>query len=216
MDDPSSERVLGVGELVVFPRKTVHAIPRIVEEPLVFMSIDTPRRIPTASGVEDPERKPAVAAGYRGGRFISVEASTRGEWEAGGSTMAGADGYATSKQCVLAAALALARENPRLHINAVEPGFTPATNLAREAPAPVRFVSKYILTLFAPFVKYWSTPKRAARVITSILTSKLDQTGTYYDDGGQPMLGSVLARDPSFGFRVVTETRALLSTEQLA
>jgi NAD(P)-dependent dehydrogenase (short-subunit alcohol dehydrogenase family) len=169
-----------------------------------------------ASGVEDPERKPAVAAGYRGGRFISVEASTRGEWEAGGSTMPGADGYATSKQCVLAAALALARENPRLHINAVEPGFTPATNLAREAPAPVRFVLKYILTLFAPFVKYWSTPKRAARVITSILTSKSDQTGIYYDDGGQPMLGSVLARDPSFGSRVVTETRALLSTVQPA
>src|ERR1700691_2335161 len=27
------------------------------------------------SGVEDPERKPAVAAGYRGGRYISAEAS---------------------------------------------------------------------------------------------------------------------------------------------
>jgi mannose-6-phosphate isomerase-like protein (cupin superfamily) len=39
--------VLGVGELVVFPKKTVHAIPTIVEEPLVFLSIDTPRRIPT-------------------------------------------------------------------------------------------------------------------------------------------------------------------------
>jgi mannose-6-phosphate isomerase-like protein (cupin superfamily) len=47
MGDPSSERILGVGELVVFPKKTVHAIPVIAEEPLVFLSIDTPRRIPT-------------------------------------------------------------------------------------------------------------------------------------------------------------------------
>ncbi len=31
------------------------------------------------SGVEDPERKPAKAAGFRGGRYISAEASTRGE-----------------------------------------------------------------------------------------------------------------------------------------
>ena len=65
-----------------------------------------------ASGVEDPERKPAKMAGFRGGRFISVEASTRGEWEPGGSTMPGADAYATSKQCVLAAAMVFARERP--------------------------------------------------------------------------------------------------------
>lgn len=76
-----------------------------------------------ASGVEDPERKPAKQAGFRGGRYISAEASAHGEWQTGGSQMAGSDAYATSKQCTLAAALELARENPRLRINAVEPGF---------------------------------------------------------------------------------------------
>ena len=88
-----------------------------------------------ASGVEDTNRKLAVAAGFRGGRYISAEASARGEWTPGGSTMPGADAYATSKQCILAAAMELARENPRLRINAVEPGFTPATDLGREANA---------------------------------------------------------------------------------
>ena len=85
------------------------------------------------SGVEDPERKPAVAAGYRGGRYISAEASARGEWQPGGSATPGGDAYATSKQCNLATAMALARETPRVHVNAVEPGFNPGTSLAREA-----------------------------------------------------------------------------------
>jgi len=58
------------------------------------------------SAVEDPGRKPAVAVGFRGGRYISVEANARGEWKPGGSTMPGMDAYATSKQCILAAAMA--------------------------------------------------------------------------------------------------------------
>jgi len=164
------------------------------------------------SGVEDPERKPAVAAGYRGGRYISAEASARGEWQPGGSATPGGDAYATSKQCNLATAMALARETPRVHVNAVEPGFNPGTSLAREASGSVRFVLKYILPLLAPFMKFWSNPKRAARVITKVLLNESGQTGVYFDDVGNPMLGSVLARDPKFQDRVVAETRALLST----
>jgi hypothetical protein len=60
-------------------------------------------------------------------------------------------------------------------------------------------------------MKYWSTPKRAAREATKILIDTSSQTGVYYDDGGRPMSGSVLVRDPAFTDRVVTETRELLS-----
>jgi hypothetical protein len=38
----------------VFPRGTVHAIPDILKHPLVFLSIDTPRRIPTDIVFVDP------------------------------------------------------------------------------------------------------------------------------------------------------------------
>ena len=82
-------------------------------------------------------------AGFRGGRYISVEASARGEWEPGGSKMPGADAYATSKQCTLATALEFAREIPRLRFNAVEPGFSPATGLGRDANVFLRFLGKY-------------------------------------------------------------------------
>jgi NAD(P)-dependent dehydrogenase (short-subunit alcohol dehydrogenase family) len=163
------------------------------------------------SAVEDPERKPAVRAGFRGGRYISAEASARGEWAPGGSTLPGFDAYATSKQCNLATVLVLAREMPRLRINAIEPGFSPGTNLVRDAPLPVRLVMKYALAPMAPFFKYWSNPKTAARLITRVLTDESGPTGVYYDEKGKPMTGSVLVRDSEFSQRVVAETRALLA-----
>ncbi|HTX82827.1 MAG TPA: SDR family NAD(P)-dependent oxidoreductase [Streptosporangiaceae bacterium] len=164
------------------------------------------------SGVEDPGRKPAVAAGFRGGRYISAEASARGEWQPGGSSRPGLDAYATSKQCNLATVLAFAREFPRLRFNAVEPGFNPSTGLARDANAVLQFLAKYVLSPIAPFIKYWSTPRHAARVITEVLTSESDQTGVYFDENGKPMAGSAQVREPAFADRVVAETRALLAT----
>jgi hypothetical protein len=75
-----------------------------------------------------------------------------------------------------------------------------------------RFVIPIIVPLFMPFIKILSTPKRAARVITKILTDAPGQTSVYYDEGGRPMQGSTLVRDPKFQDRVVAETRTLLAT----
>jgi len=191
---------------------TNHLGPFVLTELLIPHLPDGANVVFIASGVEDPERKPAVAVGFRGGRYISAEASARGEWEPGGSKLPGGDAYATSKQCTLAAALELARENPRLHINAVEPGFTPNTSLGRDSNAFTRFLLKYILPLLAPYIKYWSTPKQAARVITKVLMNDSGATGVYYDDKGIPMLSSQRVRDNKFTARVVSETRALLAT----
>jgi NAD(P)-dependent dehydrogenase (short-subunit alcohol dehydrogenase family) len=195
---------------------TNHLGPFALTEALVPHLPDGANVVFVGSAVEDPERKPAVAAGFRGGRYISAEASARGEWKAGGSSRQGMDAYATSKQCTLATVIVFARETPRLHFNAVEPGVTPATGLARDAGAFVGFLSKYIIPpavpLLMPFIKILSTPKRAARVITKILTDASGQTGVYYDEGGQPMLGSTLVRDPKFQERIVAETRSLLAT----
>jgi NAD(P)-dependent dehydrogenase (short-subunit alcohol dehydrogenase family) len=165
--------------------------------------------------VENPKHKPAKAAGFRGGRHISAEASARGEWKPGGAKRPGFDAYATSKQAILATAMAFARETPRLHFNAVEPGVNPTTALARDAGAFMGFMAKFIVPLLVPllmpFVKVLSTPKRAARMITKVLINASGQTGVYFDERGHPMLGSALVRDPKFQDRVVAETRALLS-----
>jgi NAD(P)-dependent dehydrogenase (short-subunit alcohol dehydrogenase family) len=165
-----------------------------------------------ASAIEDPERKPAKVMGMKGGRYISAEASARGEWKEGGSKMAGVDAYASSKQCILASAMTFARENPRLHFNAVEPGITRGTSLGGEnTNAILRFIFGHIMAIIPPFSKYSSTPKRSAKVITKILIDTSGKTGVYFDEKGQPMLGSKLAQDTKFQDRVVAETRDFLS-----
>ncbi len=189
---------------------TNHVGPFVLTEALIPHLPDGANVVFIASGVEDPERKPARMAGFRGARYISAEASARGECKPGGSKMPGADAYATSKQCTLATALAFAREIPRLHFNAIEPGFSPETGLGRDAPLLLRLLSKYVLSLLAPHIKYWSTPKLAAPVITKALLNETGETGMYFDEKGEPMLGSAKVRDPKFQDRVVAETRALL------
>ena len=195
---------------------TNHLGPFVLTEALLPHLPDGANVIFVVSAVEDPGRKPAVSAGFRGARYISAEASARGEWKPGGSTKPGFDAYATTKQAILAAALAFARENPRLHINAIEPGFNPSTGLgAADANAFVRFLQKFIVPVIVPvlmpFIKILSTSKRAAREITKILIDTSGHTGVYYDERGNPMQGSALVSDPKFQDRVVAETRTFLA-----
>ena len=54
MGDASRKAAFGPGELLHFERGVVHALPDILEEPLVFLSIDTPRRDPKDVIFVDP------------------------------------------------------------------------------------------------------------------------------------------------------------------
>ncbi len=190
---------------------TNHLGPFALTEALIPHLPDRANVVFVASAVEDPERKPAKMLGMHGGRYVSAQASARGEWKEGGSKLPGADAYATSKQCILAATMAFARENRRLHFNAVEPGITPGTGLGNDANVVLRFLFGQVLTLMPPFSRYRSTPQRAARVITQIVTDESGKSGLYFDENGQPMLGSTLVRDHRYQDRVVAETRALLA-----
>ena len=187
---------------------TNHIGPFVFTEALVPHLADGTNILFVVSAVEDPERPMAKRAGFLGGRYISAEASARGEWKQPNSKVPGFDSYATTKQCSLATALEFARENPRLHINAVEPWLTPGTGLSRDAPRGLRH---YIMPLLVPFIKAMSTPKRAARILSKILLDTSNKTGVYYDQDGAPMSGSAQVRDPAFTARVVSETRELLA-----
>lgn len=46
MTDVSSTSEFAPGQLLFFERGTVHALPEILEEPVVFLSVDAPRRDP--------------------------------------------------------------------------------------------------------------------------------------------------------------------------
>jgi NAD(P)-dependent dehydrogenase (short-subunit alcohol dehydrogenase family) len=188
---------------------TNHLGPFALTEALMPHLQDGGNIVFVGSATEDPERAPAKRAGFRGGRYISAEASVRGEWQPGGAKPPGYDAYATSKQCNIATALALARENPRLHVNAVEPGIMFNTGLHANNNILFVILTHAIAPMMAPFIKVLSTPKRAARVITKIM--RTSKTGVYYDESGHPMQGSALVRDLAFQDRVVAETRALLA-----
>jgi len=54
MQDPESVAEFKPGQLLFFERGTVHALPEILEEPLVFLSIDAPRRDPKDIIFVDP------------------------------------------------------------------------------------------------------------------------------------------------------------------
>jgi NAD(P)-dependent dehydrogenase (short-subunit alcohol dehydrogenase family) len=190
---------------------TNHLGPFALTEALVPHLPDGANVLFVVSGVEDPERPTVKVMRMRGGRYISVEASVRGEWQSPGSKIPGMDAYATSKQCNLAYALALARALPRLRVNAVEPGINPATGLGG-ASGVMRFVFGHIITRLPPFSRYRSTPERAARIIVRVLIDKSVGTGSYYDHLGRPARGSALASDPEFQDRVLAQTRAFLSS----
>ncbi|WP_127088223.1 cupin domain-containing protein [Aquabacter cavernae] len=54
MGDPSDEAEFAPGHLLFFERGVVHALPTLLEEPVVFLSIDSPRRAPDDITFVDP------------------------------------------------------------------------------------------------------------------------------------------------------------------
>ena len=55
MEDPATKAEFAPGNLLFFERGTVHSLPDILEEPVVFLSVDTPRREPTDIIFVNPE-----------------------------------------------------------------------------------------------------------------------------------------------------------------
>jgi mannose-6-phosphate isomerase-like protein (cupin superfamily) len=55
MGEPANSASFMPGHLLFFKRNTVHAIPEIAEHPLVFLSVDTPRRSPEDIIFVNPE-----------------------------------------------------------------------------------------------------------------------------------------------------------------
>jgi mannose-6-phosphate isomerase-like protein (cupin superfamily) len=55
MGDPSTKAEFKPGQLLFFQKGTIHALPDMLEEPLVFLSVDTPRRDPKDIIFVNPE-----------------------------------------------------------------------------------------------------------------------------------------------------------------
>ena len=55
MGDSSNGAEFGPGDLLFFKRRVVHALPRMIEGPVVFLAVDTPRRDPKDIIFVNPE-----------------------------------------------------------------------------------------------------------------------------------------------------------------
>lgn len=55
MEDPASIAEFGSGQLLFFRRGIVHALPEMLEGPIVFLSVDAPRRDPKDIVFVNPE-----------------------------------------------------------------------------------------------------------------------------------------------------------------
>jgi mannose-6-phosphate isomerase-like protein (cupin superfamily) len=55
MESPANNGEFAPGDLLVFKRNTVHALPDLLEGPVVFLAIDTPRRDPKDIIFVDPK-----------------------------------------------------------------------------------------------------------------------------------------------------------------
>jgi NAD(P)-dependent dehydrogenase (short-subunit alcohol dehydrogenase family) len=112
------------------------------------------RIVVVASGVHDPANNWGLPAPA----WNDTAALSRGEL---GASAAGdkpfARGqrlYTTSKLANIYFTHALAHRVPsRVTANAFDPGLTPGTGLTREAPAPIRFIAKYILPRAIPLLR---------------------------------------------------------------
>jgi NAD(P)-dependent dehydrogenase (short-subunit alcohol dehydrogenase family) len=136
---------------------TNHLGPFALTEALMPHLRDGANAVFVAFGVEDPQRKPARLSRRplhlsRGERTRRVDTRRLRAASRPGT-------YATSKQCALATAI----ESGRTH-GCKSMRLSRASRTLDSSGKPtlfLRFLTKYILPLFAPFIKYWSTPKRA-------------------------------------------------------
>ena len=55
LGSPANRGAFGPGTLLCFKRDTVHALPELTEGPIVFLSVDTPRRYPKDIIFVNPE-----------------------------------------------------------------------------------------------------------------------------------------------------------------
>ena len=55
LGDPADKSEFAPGQLLFFEKGTVHAMPELLEEPVLFLSIDTPRRDPKDIIFVNPE-----------------------------------------------------------------------------------------------------------------------------------------------------------------
>lgn len=118
--------------------------------------------------------------------------------------------YATSKLANALHVTALAAEWPSLRVVAFDPGLTPATGLARNAPRPVR----WMWSAFAPVLRRLpgaNLPEvPAATLVDLALANTTVDSGAYVEAGRGVVAADPAAQDLSVARALLEDSRALV------
>lgn len=167
------------------------------------------------SGTHNPDHPTASRFGFRGERFESIANCAEGLYESDDFGQLGKDRYATSKFLNLVTTIELARrfDPDELFVMCLDPGLMPGTDLARTAPAVLRFGWHYVLPVVARVLPDASTPERSGRTGARLMRADrtdLGHGGIYAYDGRPSRRVIDRVRDEEIGERVVDDSVALL------
>lgn len=168
------------------------------------------------SGTHHPRHPTATRFGFRGEQYRSISNCAEGLNTSGDIDQLGKDRYATTKFLNLVTTVELARrfDPEELFVLCLDPGLMPGTDLARTAPAFLRFGWHYVLPIVARVLPDSSTPDRSGRAGAWLMTAptgELNHGGIYSYD--RRLSGRVEKRvfDDEIGRRVLDDSLALLS-----
>lgn len=170
------------------------------------------------SGTHNPRHPTATRFGFRGEQFRSIENCARGLNSADDIGQLGKDRYATTKFLNMATTVELARRyDPReLLVLCLDPGLMPGTDLARTAPAFLRFGWHYVLPIAARVLPDASTPDRSGRAGAWLMTAPAEEVrhgGIYSYDRRLSKRVIERVHDPDVGRTVVDDSLRLLDAE---
>lgn len=118
------------------------------------------------------------------------------------------DGTLAYGQVKLVAALwmaSVARQHPELRVITMSPGNTSGTDVARDFPAPVRLLMKYVLTpIIMPLLGIVQPVEKGAARLVQALEDPSLKTGVFYASRADALTGPVI--DQSSIFPALTKT----------
>ena len=173
------------------------------------------RIILTSSGTHDPAEKTGIPAPRHANARYLADPELDPEPEKPGMT-AGLRAYSSSKLCNLMTARSLAQRaeviGRSIAVHAYDPGFIPATGLARNAPWPVRKLIMPLLALL-PAGKGTNRLADGARALAGLADGTIANAAVYMSlRRGQPTWPqpSVMARDDALCQQLWKDSAALV------
>ena len=174
------------------------------------------RIILTSSGTHDPAEKTGIPAPRSANARYLADPELDPEAEKSGMT-AGLRAYSSSKLCNLMTARSLARRaeviDRSIAVHAYDPGFIPATGLARNAPWPVRKLIMPLLALL-PAGKGTNRLADGASALAGLTDGTIANAAVYMSlRRGQPTwpAPSALARDDALCQQLWADSAALVN-----